>query len=318
MRERIGWIDVARGIAILSVILVHCIGNITEGNEILLAWNMPLFFFLSGLCAYVPERNFKRYLAKKAKTLLLPQIVLGILCTIADVFIIKRVTFSVRNILDEFFYWFLIDLFYVVIIFYFVCKCNIERKRNQIVVLVAALVVAVSVYMLHVPIVLCLAMAPMAFLFYFLGFCLKDSFELVMVKVQKNGSGVWILLIPVVIICAYYNDPILMYLNLYGNLVLFFIGAVAGGFAVCLIAKLLENNRLLGWYGKNSLYIYVIHFTLLRALHLVGKTIFPQLAQKNYLYPYFWIYFMLAVVMFIPIIWLCEHFFAPLFGKKRI
>lgn len=46
--KRILWIDVARGMAILLVILGHCIGNLSDpGNRFILAFHMPIFFFLS-------------------------------------------------------------------------------------------------------------------------------------------------------------------------------------------------------------------------------------------------------------------------------
>lgn len=45
-------IDVARGIAILLVITGHCCGNLDFYlNKIILAFHMPLFFFLSGMTA---------------------------------------------------------------------------------------------------------------------------------------------------------------------------------------------------------------------------------------------------------------------------
>ena len=74
------WIDVARGIAILLVVLGHCIGNLyNPGNRFILAFHMPLFFFLSGMCISESVISANNYLVKKVKTLLVPQAVLGIL-----------------------------------------------------------------------------------------------------------------------------------------------------------------------------------------------------------------------------------------------
>ena len=71
MSKRIEWIDSARGIAILFVVLGHCIGNIEDPvNKFILAFHMPLFFFLSGLCAkckgdkahlHVPRRGAQEH-----------------------------------------------------------------------------------------------------------------------------------------------------------------------------------------------------------------------------------------------------------------
>lgn len=77
---RILWIDVARGIAILLVVLGHCIGNLNDpGNRFILAFHMPLFFFLSGMCISENVIPAKNYLVKKVKNLLVPQAVLGTL-----------------------------------------------------------------------------------------------------------------------------------------------------------------------------------------------------------------------------------------------
>lgn len=78
--ERIQWIDIARGIAILMVVLGHCIGNLDDSvNQFILAFHMPLFFFLSGLCAKEENGQFMPFILKKARTLLVPQIVLGVI-----------------------------------------------------------------------------------------------------------------------------------------------------------------------------------------------------------------------------------------------
>ena len=74
------WIDVTRGVAILLVVLGHCIGDLyNPGNRFILAFHMPLFFFLSRMCISESVISAKNYLVKKVKTLLVPQTVLGIL-----------------------------------------------------------------------------------------------------------------------------------------------------------------------------------------------------------------------------------------------
>ena len=81
---RILWIDAARGIAILLVILGHCIGSLDDpGNKVILSFHMPLFFFISGFCAR-KEKVFLDYLMKKVKGLLVPTITLGVFDTLVD------------------------------------------------------------------------------------------------------------------------------------------------------------------------------------------------------------------------------------------
>ena len=97
-KKRVLWIDVARGIAILLVVLGHCIGNLfNPGNRFILAFHMPLFFFLSGMCISESVISAKNYLVKKVKTLLVPQAVLGILNFILNRGGGKRLSHMVLN-----------------------------------------------------------------------------------------------------------------------------------------------------------------------------------------------------------------------------
>lgn len=49
MTKRIEYIDIARGMAMLLVILGHCFTSVDATlNKFILSFHMPLFFFLSG------------------------------------------------------------------------------------------------------------------------------------------------------------------------------------------------------------------------------------------------------------------------------
>lgn len=80
MRERIQWLDVAKGIGILCVVYGHA----TFTNEIWRIWiysfHMPLFFFLSGI-TYNENKyaSFKSLLISKTKAILIPYILFCIL-----------------------------------------------------------------------------------------------------------------------------------------------------------------------------------------------------------------------------------------------
>lgn len=70
---RIEWLDSARGIAIILVVLGHCIGYIDDPlNKVILSFHMPAFFFLSGICMkreeswrFLLKRDFNEWLAGK-------------------------------------------------------------------------------------------------------------------------------------------------------------------------------------------------------------------------------------------------------------
>ncbi len=304
-KKRILWIDVARGIAILLVVLGHCIGDLNDpGNRFILAFHMPLFFFLSGMCASENVIPVKKYLVKKVKTLLVPQAVLGILN-----FLLNRCG------VNDFLTWFLIVLFYVSILFFFLQKMKVLGSvLGKVLVILADFVLIIGMNYWNITTMLHLEIVPMAFLFYYLGYRVKCYDR----KIASNKNSCWIFLGPVVVAISAVNTPVAMYENNYGNIFLFLTGAVSGIVFVCEGAKCLKKNDLLGWYGRNSIIIYILHFSMIKVLHFFGKKVFPQIAQCNYRYPFNWCYFMAISLLIIPLILFCNRFIPFLFGKERV
>lgn len=78
---RINWLDTARGIAIILVIIGHA--NFPEEiRTIIYAFHMPLFFFLSGFFLLKKQENFTSFLIKKSKSLIIPYFVYNIILII--------------------------------------------------------------------------------------------------------------------------------------------------------------------------------------------------------------------------------------------
>lgn len=74
-KGRMQWIDSARGIAMLSVILGHMnIGN--NLKHVIFSFHMPFFFLLSGY--FLRLQGSRRFIKSKAKHLLIPYVFTGI------------------------------------------------------------------------------------------------------------------------------------------------------------------------------------------------------------------------------------------------
>ena len=71
MKERKEYIDVAKGIGIILVVLGHLDIDGQISREAIYAFHMPLFFILSGVFAKT-NIDFKNYFAKSFKTLYVP------------------------------------------------------------------------------------------------------------------------------------------------------------------------------------------------------------------------------------------------------
>ena len=72
-KKRIDWIDVAKGIAIIFVLIIHYDRNAADRIAALgLMFCVQLFFFLSGMFANCEKYTFKEYVKRQAKALMLP------------------------------------------------------------------------------------------------------------------------------------------------------------------------------------------------------------------------------------------------------
>lgn len=119
-KERIHYIDVAKGLAILIVVLGHCavttIGDHSRLFYTIYAFHMPFWFFLSGML--YNSKDWQSFFSGKVKALLLPYLFF---------FILNIFSYQVLNHTDhlQLFQfvrfgglWFLLALFYVVISYY--------------------------------------------------------------------------------------------------------------------------------------------------------------------------------------------------------
>ena len=310
---RVLWIDVMRGICILLVVLGHSIGDINDPlNRFILSFHMPAFFFLSGLCAKNVDVPIGVFIRRKVSTILVPQIVLAVI-NIIWLVIFERYSISADKIIDALFSWFLIVLFMVSILYYALDKLKIiEHKAICIIVTIAVITL---IDYLNIKTAIHIEIVPMALLFYLIGNYSKGLFESIVDKKWMNVLIVF--LIPCVVMGSYWNKPVAMYLNQYGNLLLFFACALAGILMLSYISQRNQQNFFLQWLGQNSIIIYIFHFKLLNLLHGIGVRLFPRIAGKTYAYPAHWHFFVLALLIIIPIVLVCNRWLPFLFGHKR-
>ncbi|MCM1466582.1 MAG: acyltransferase family protein [Alistipes sp.] len=83
MKQRVKWIDIAKGICMISVILGHL--GVPEINDVVYAYHLSLFFILSG---YTMKKNAvnMEYLNKKFNSLLRPYFITCFCIILLDIF----------------------------------------------------------------------------------------------------------------------------------------------------------------------------------------------------------------------------------------
>lgn len=94
---RILWIDIARGICIISIVIGHVYHN-SLLRTYTLSFDVPMFFFLSGLCYRKPKDSIE-YFLNKAKRVVIPYFSFSII-SILIFAIAARILPQINNIMN--------------------------------------------------------------------------------------------------------------------------------------------------------------------------------------------------------------------------
>lgn len=274
---RIEWLDSARGIAIILVVLGHCIGYIDDPlNKVILSFHMPAFFFLSGICMK-REESWKAFAKKRFQRIVGWQILLAGICMGYDFIQSHSI-----NFVSNLFVWFLPVLFCSEIVFQILCKVvSVNLKTCVLLVLISGLLQLLPVHtVIHIEIV------PTAVLFLALGYSFKNLLTENHNLIEQIGKY-GVVALPFVVLLAEINQPVMMYNNDYGNYALFILAAIMGCLVIIAMGKATQRSDVLQSFGRNSILIYVLHFRMTGVLHfLISKV--GSTSYDLYLSPFYW------------------------------
>lgn len=145
--NRVDYLDIARALGIILMIMGH-IGFGRRFNHFIHAFNMPMFFIISGYLFTLKHQEnlpFKEYLIKKFKSLIIPYIAFGLfhLCYAAifktfHIEYVKQLVSYQRILPIAGAIWFLTALFFTDIFFYLINKYFSKYKKFIIILLITA------------------------------------------------------------------------------------------------------------------------------------------------------------------------------------
>lgn len=313
--NRVQYIDVMRGIAILLVVLQHCIGDLKESVSVfVLSFHMPLFFFISGMChktACCYEDTYGIVL-KRASRLLVPQCFMGLytilLCVGKSLVFEKGETILDIDFVGLLIGWFLPVLFVVEMVSLIIAPVF----KNRSLLSITTVIVGCVFCLCEVKKLVCVEQILGGLLFFLAGGVLRpvlDNFGTI-----KWGGALFALLIILVAFLSAYNPPIGMYMNQYGSKPLFIITAILGIMAIAQLSTMVKVDNVLNWFGKRSLEVYVLHWGLIMAFR---KLIELTIGDANS-YPYYLISFLLSCLMIVPLVIIVNKFFPFTFGKFNL
>lgn len=271
-QERIHYIDVAKGLAILIVVLGHCTATTLGPHSRLFytiySFHMPFWFFLSGML--YSTKNWQLFFSGKVKSLLLPYLFF---------FTINVISFRLLSLLNypQFHIyvkfgglWFLLALFYVVISYFvldiYCFKKLSEIKRRVVLTLLSFSFLIVGFYGGKDLPFSAFSTDMVCFFFFHIGVLIRKFKGNMNFKTNRDRSivlGVSLILIVILAYTAPINpEPVDVNWGRYGNKVLFLVQALLGIWGFLLLAAAIKKNNIIEYLGRNSLLILVLHIPL--------------------------------------------------------
>lgn len=291
------WIDVTKGIGILLVVLGH--SNFDQSFlAIIHAFNMPLFFFISGYLYHYEKykRQPNYFISQRFKRLVVPYFVTNIiiLCIFTLLSFFKLNSFSVNSAfksLTGVLYgngaplnpptqftnllsvpsWFLLGLFCASLILYIIAYSH-ENYGLVFSTLLCFLIILLGFKiskLVFLPWSLDIACVSMIFMFpgylfnyYKVNLLHNYKVEWLPDNFKNNFYDFSFILLLLVVISA--NGSVDMNTRLYSNLLLFSIAGLLGTYLIIRLAKSITKKetfltKILTYFGKNSIIVLLYH-----------------------------------------------------------
>ena len=321
-KVRIDFIDLAKGVCIVLIVLGHT--GIAVDYTGLTLMRTPLYFALSGLF-FKDYGGFMQFLVRKTNKILVPFLFFYI-CSYA-IFYLCNLLFpglivsDARGILDVFTQvqyfngpiWFLLALFWCNIAFCLI-SLNVRNEVIRAFLVLALFAVGYTVEKMgvFVPCMLDAAMVGMPF-FYF-GYLLKKSPLLYPSGFDKYNLPVALLLFAV----AYFTDvtfePVVHFHDkvISGNLLAMALLACSSVIGLLLLCKVVRWLPVVSYIGRYSIITLCLHHLVYRPLMLVVKK-FPYLqGYENFTVA------LLTIAVCVAAIPFCRRFLPYVTAQKDI
>lgn len=327
MKKRIDYIDVARGLGIILVVIGH---SGTPFRNLIYLFHMPLFYFLSG---YFYKKEYSAhpllFLKKRLKRLYIPFIKYGLifLC-LHNLFInihLYKVELKYYNLITFFksfiniltfqnteqllgSFWFFSSLFITEALFVFISfftMKNITKRKELIRFLVVALCSCfgylLSIYNIHL--IRNIDISFSVLILFYLGYLYNQHKD----KVKNNIYLFIFFLINLVILN--YLGRIELSQNYYENPFYLIVCSLSGIYVILCISKFLCTHKFnitfIKYLGKNTIPIMALHFLVFKLVNLIQIIIYKypleSLASFPTIPPYGWWWILYSILgIFVP------------------
>lgn len=292
---RLPYIDIAKGAAMLLVIIGHCAYSPIGLIGWLYSFHMPLFFALSGF-TFRPSKykNLRALLAEKARTLLVPYFALCLIVWALCLLLLDGMQLESRHVneligivlskrLSKYFFnlWFLTVLFLSQPFLWLILK--IAREQKRIILPAAAAAYALGAFVLrHVKGTYWSAdLVPIALCFLLMGYALRAWMDRHPACDARLIAPLWGLnLLFFYLNYAQVGRSDLYYCKL-GNPLFFLIAACSGVAGAILLCRQVGRSAPLAWIGRNSLTFYAFEALTIPLAERLIRFAFPAVSAPS-------------------------------------
>ncbi len=330
MEQRIEFIDLAKGICILLVVLIHVFGE-TSGEviQMMILFRMPLYFILSGLFFKTYEGVFC-FFKKKVNKLIIPFFCsyLFVLPTnyILNRFIEKEndflffVEFGRLNLEFNGVSWFLICLFIVNLYFYIMfilCRHNI--KWISLCTCICGIVgYSLNTYGFYLPMWMDTSLTVMPFFLF--GYAMRKYSNILYGKFSSKSILCFIGSLSILLVVHYYikytQNGIVGFddNNFDIGILPLYIGGLSGTCCVLMVAKYFTRLPVFSYIGRYSIVVLLTHMIYL----FVFRNILYHWGIDQSSYFLNSLVFIIIVILSLPTIKFCVRFLPYCFAQKDL
>lgn len=271
-KERLTYLDVAKGIGILLVVIGHVYAfNRQIVDRFFVIWlysfHMPLFFIISGmLIAYKDEKDIWKFVKKRIKGILIPYVFFSIFSIIVfaivndfsrEVFV-QNVKATICGVgIDTL--WFLPALFFGEVIF-FVLRNLLKNK--YVICIISAIIYILGNFMMKDYGLICLFLGRICIA---VGFIMIGNYTMNLIR-KRNMPWYGLIVIAILsVILSKINGLVDLNNLVFNNHILYLINSLIGTYLILEISKLIDIDEITYW-GRNTLIVMATHLNIIYIL----------------------------------------------------
>ena len=274
-KERIKWIDMAKGYGIILVLIGHC--DMPYLTDYIYAFHIPLFFFLSGY-VFTTKCDFPAYFLNKLRRMVIPYFCLSIPMIFFELFFENNGVINIDGIQSEIYkfflqerhttMWYLSSLILLVFIMYPLTK--LKSCYLVVIIIISSLCGLLlwrnDIWALPWNFDAALVVLP----FFSAGYFVRKRYESSLSIMQSNKRTAFAVLLVFTLLTIFTAD---YNLKLSGNKIdifcsnfriewLSYIAAFAGIIS-CFLLSMIYSNNIIRYIGQNSLIFFAWHQSII-------------------------------------------------------